>query len=72
MYFPYTGSADYKFAVDIDDVEKLKKIFPMPSKRGCTDEYAVYFDQLLQECGKTAPNTTEEALDAINYLLDKL
>lgn len=66
------GSVDYKFPVDIHDVLQFQRLFPSPSPRGCCEEYAAYFNHLLVEGGRTVPNTTEKAIEALKYLVEKL
>ncbi|XP_061188002.1 uncharacterized protein LOC133196071 [Saccostrea echinata] len=66
------GAIDYKFPVDIHDVLEFQRLFPSPSSTGCWEDYAAYFDHLLLEGGRIVPNTTEKAMEALKYLVEKL
>lgn len=65
----FVDTIDYKFPVNLRDVEAMRNFTESPNCFGCTEEIHTQFLQLMNESGKSEPSNTEEAVELLKWLL---
>lgn len=67
----FVDTINYKFPVNLRDVEAMRNFTESPNWFGCTEEIRTQFLQLMNESGKSESNS-EEAVELLKWLLVQL
>lgn len=65
-------AVDYKFPVEIDDIEAMKNFCELPNKFGCREDTLAHLMDLMRQGGKSIPCETEEAVELFLWILQQL
>jgi hypothetical protein len=66
----FSGTIDYKFPIEMDDLDILDAVTVQPSRFGCQDPQQ--FLSLMTENGLSMPDNKEQAQNLFLYLIQSL